>query len=55
MVKDGDELVTLYSGADLELAEMERIANRIRDAYPDLEVDAQEGGQPVYYFLISVE
>lgn len=55
MVEDGDELVTLYSGAGVELAEMERIANRIRDAYPDLEVDAQEGGQPVYYFLISVE
>ncbi len=55
MVEDGDELVTLYSGAGVELAEMERIANRIRDAYPDVEVDAQEGGQPVYYFLISVE
>ncbi|AFV11220.1 Dak phosphatase [Thermacetogenium phaeum DSM 12270] len=55
MVEERDELVTLYSGAGVELAEMERIANRIRDAYPDVEVDAQEGGQPVYYFLISVE
>lgn len=55
MVEERDELVTLYSGAGVAPAEMEKIAERIRHAYPDLEVDAQEGGQPVYYFLISVE
>lgn len=55
MIDEPDELVTLYSGAGITLADMEKIAERIRAAYPDLEVDAHEGGQPVYYFLISVE
>lgn len=55
MVDDDDELVTLFSGEDITAEDRERITGKISAAYPDLEVDAHEGGQPVYYFLISVE
>jgi fatty acid kinase len=49
------ELITLFSGADLPKPEVERIADVIRGAYPKQEVEVQEGGQPHYQFIISVE
>jgi len=49
------ELVTLFSGADTPQPEVIRIADAIRGAYPELEVEVQEGGQPHYQFIISIE
>jgi dihydroxyacetone kinase-like predicted kinase len=49
------ELITLFSGAGLAAAEVERIASLIREAYPDQEVEVQIGGQPYYPFIISIE
>jgi DAK2 domain fusion protein YloV len=49
------ELVTLFFGADLSRHEANRIADRIRSRYPDLEVELQDGGQPHYPFIISIE
>ncbi|HHW41472.1 MAG TPA: DAK2 domain-containing protein [Syntrophomonadaceae bacterium] len=50
-----DELVTLYSGADVSPEESDRILEKIRAAHPEMEVETHFGGQPVYYYLISVE
>jgi len=49
------ELVTLFYGADTPHPEVIRIADAIRGAYPELEVEVQEGGQPHYQFIISIE
>jgi hypothetical protein len=49
------ELITLFSGANLKAEEVERIAAAIRAAYPGQEVEIQEGGQPHYHFIISIE
>ena len=49
------ELITLFYGVDLPKPEANRIADVIRAAYPDQEVEVQEGGQPHYQFIISVE
>jgi len=49
------ELVTLFYGADTPNSEVIRIADSIRNAYPELEVEVQEGGQPHYQFIISIE
>ena len=49
------ELVTLFYGADLSKSEVNKIADLIRSAYTDLEIEVQEGGQPHYYFIISIE
>ena len=49
------ELVTLFYGADTPQSEVIRIADAIRGAYPELEVEVQEGGQPHYQFIISIE
>ena len=49
------ELITLFYGAALERQEVNRIADVIRNSYPDQEIEVQEGGQPHYYFIIAVE
>ncbi len=49
------ELVTLFYGADTPHPDVIRIADAIRNAYPELEVEVQEGGQPHYQFIVSIE
>lgn len=49
------EIVTLYYGQDLPPAQAEALADAIRATYPDLEVEVIDGGQPHYYYIISVE
>jgi DAK2 domain fusion protein YloV len=50
-----DELITLYYGQDMSHAEANRIADVIRSKYSSQEVEVQEGGQPHYQFIMSVE
>jgi hypothetical protein len=49
------ELVTLFYGENMTHVDANRIADVIRDKYSNLEVEVQEGGQPHYQFIISVE
>jgi len=49
------EIVTLFYGQDMPHAEANRIADVIREKYSNLEIEVQEGGQPHYHFIISVE
>jgi DAK2 domain fusion protein YloV len=49
------ELVTLFYGQDMPHTEANRIADVVREKYSNLEVEVQEGGQPHYHFLVSVE
>jgi DAK2 domain fusion protein YloV len=49
------ELITLFYGQDLPINEANRIVDLIRATYPSLEIELQDGGQPHYQFIISVE
>jgi DAK2 domain fusion protein YloV len=49
------ELITLFYGEDMPHAEANLIADVVREKYPNLEVEVQEGGQPHYQFIVSVE
>lgn len=49
------ELITMFLGEDLSPAEANRIVDVIRAAYPAQEIELQDGGQPHYQFLISIE
>jgi uncharacterized protein len=49
------EIVTLFYGEDMTHAEANRIADDIGEKYSNLEVELQEGGQPHYQFIISIE
>ncbi len=55
MLGDQDELVTLLAGNEITPEETARIASLIRGNHPQIEVEVHQGGQPVYYFLISIE
>jgi DAK2 domain fusion protein YloV len=49
------ELITLYYGEDLAANAANRLADQVREAYPDLEVELHEGGQPHYQIILSIE
>lgn len=49
------ELITLFSGADVPKQQVSYIASLIQAKYLNQEVEVQEGGQPHYYFIISIE
>jgi dihydroxyacetone kinase-like predicted kinase len=49
------ELVTLFYGATVTKHEANHIGDAIRAAYPEIEVELQDGGQPHYQFIVSIE
>lgn len=55
MVNDEAEIITIYYGQDIPEEEAEALATRIRKAYPQVETELQYGGQPIYYYFLSVE
>lgn len=55
MVTDESELISIYYGTDVTEADAEAIAAEVTEKYPDFEIELQNGGQPVYYYIVSVE
>lgn len=55
MTDDSSEIISVYYGSDVTEADAEEMTEAIRNAYPDCDVELQYGGQPIYYYLISVE
>ncbi len=55
MADEDTELISLYYGEDVQEEEAERFAEEIAELYPDADVDMQCGGQPIYYYVMSVE
>lgn len=54
-VTEDSEMIGIYYGADATEEEAETLAAFIEAEYPDCEVEIQDGGQPLYYYIISVE
>jgi DAK2 domain fusion protein YloV len=52
---DHFELITLFYGADVSRMEVDVIADSIRKKFPKQEIEVQDGGQPHYQFIISIE
>ncbi|MBQ1916965.1 MAG: DAK2 domain-containing protein [Lachnospiraceae bacterium] len=55
MVDEDSALLTIYTGADAKSDETDQIKDMIKQNYPSLEIDIQDGGQNVYYYIVSVE
>lgn len=55
MADEDTELISLYYGEDVQEEDAERLAEEIADLYPDADVDMHSGGQPIYYYVLSVE
>ena len=55
MVSDDHELISIYYGSDVDEPDAEAIAAIVEEKYSYLDVELEYGGQPVYYYIISVE
>ena len=55
MLDEECELVTIYYGADVSEHEAKVLEEQAQEQYPDMEIELQYGGQPIYYYLISAE
>ena len=55
MLDEDSELVTVYYGSDVTAEDAEALTAKLQESCPDVEIELQEGGQPIYYYLISVE
>ena len=55
MMSDEAEVISIYYGADTSEESAEALAASIEELYPDCEVEVNRGGQPIYYYIISVE
>ena len=55
MVDEDSAIVSIYFGSDSSEENAEEIAAAIEEKYPDVEVEINDGGQPIYYYVISVE
>lgn len=55
MVDEDSAIVSIYIGADAKEEDADKISAKIQEKYADLEVEVNNGGQPIYYYIISVE
>lgn len=55
MMDDEAELVSIYYGAEIDEKDAEKLTAELSEKYPDCDVELQYGGQPIYYYIISVE
>ncbi|MDY3249265.1 MAG: DAK2 domain-containing protein [Candidatus Choladocola sp.] len=55
MVDEESELISIYYGEDMKEEEAEELRSKIEEQYPDCDVELNCGGQPIYYYIISVE
>ena len=55
MVDDDSELISIYYGSDISEAEANEFLEMAQNACPDCEIELHSGGQPIYYYLMSVE
>ena len=55
LVDEDSELISIYYGEEVSEEEAEKFAGEIEELYPDVDVDIQFGGQPIYYYVLAVE
>ena len=55
LVDEDSELISLYYGQDVHEEDAEKFAQTVEELYPDVDIDIHMGGQPIYYYVLSVE
>lgn len=55
LIDEDSAIVSVYYGEDMREEEAEKLGTKIEAAYPDVEVEVHYGGQPIYYYVLSVE
>lgn len=55
LLDEESELITLYYGEDTTEDAAQGLADKVMEAYPEVDVEVHPGGQPIYYYVLSVE
>ena len=55
MVDEESEIIRVYYGADVKDEDAHRLGEQLEERYPDFDVEVNAGGQPIYYYVVSVE
>ena len=55
MADEDSELLSIYYGSDVEEEKANALVEAVQAAYPDFEVETHAGGQPIYYYILSLE
>ena len=55
MMSDDMELISIYYGSDITDEDAESLRSRVEDKYSSCDIELQYGGQPIYYYIVSVE
>ena len=55
LVEDDSEIIGIYYGEEVSKDDAQALGNKLARQYPDAEVEVHYGGQPIYYYVISVE
>ncbi len=55
LVDDESELISLYFGEEVTQEEANEVNDQLMELYPDMDVELHYGGQPIYYYFVSVE
>ncbi|MFU8795474.1 MAG: DAK2 domain-containing protein, partial [Dethiobacteria bacterium] len=55
IVSEENDIITVFYGQDVSNREAAKLISAITGKYPDHEIEPQYGGQPIYYYIFSVE
>ena len=55
LVDADSELISLYYGCDIKEEDAEALRDEVEALYPNIDIELQFGGQPIYYYIFSVE
>lgn len=55
LVDEDSEVISVYYGEEVDEEKAEEMAEKMEEKYPDCDVELQYGGQPIYYYIVSVE
>ncbi len=55
LIDDDSELISVYYGEDVTEEQVDSLTAKLEETYPDLDLEVHSGGQPIYYYIVSVE
>lgn len=55
MVDEESSIISIYTGDNQDFSEAEEFASKVEEEFPECEVELYKGGQPLYYYILSVE
>ena len=55
MADASSELISVYYGSEVQEEAAAQLGRELEEAYPNCDIEMQYGGQPIYYYIISVE